>query len=206
MVATRVGGVRRVVCGSPSYFSAHGIPRTPADLADLTCVTFANLATGTSWSFASRSKDLAWAPRPRCRLNVNTAEAAIDAAIAGIGTTHVLSYQVAQAISDGKLRIVLTDYEPEPMPAHLVHAGQGLLPLKMRSFLEYAAPRLRKSPASDQSKLDKGIAKARSLRSESRFESPLMGRKADVPDSAEYVRCRGVERTSSFHNASLKFD
>ena len=165
MVATRVGGVRRVVCGSPSYFSAHGIPRTPADLADLTCVTFANLAAGTSWSFASRSKDLALAPRPRCRLNVNTAEAAIDAAIAGIGITHVLSYQVAQAISEGKLRIVPTDYEPEPMPVHLVDAGQGLLPLKMRSFLEYAAPRLRKSPASDQSKLDKGIAKARSLRS-----------------------------------------
>lgn len=66
---------------------------------------------------------------------------------------------------EGKLRIVLTDYEPEPMPVHLAHAGQGLLPLKMRSFLEYAAPRLRKSPASDQSKLDKGIAKARSLRS-----------------------------------------
>lgn len=97
MVATRVGGVRRVVCGSPSYFSAHGIPRTPADLADLTCVTFANLAAGTSWSFASRSKDLAQAPRPRCRLTINTAEAAI----AGIGITHVLSYQVAQAISEG---------------------------------------------------------------------------------------------------------
>jgi DNA-binding transcriptional LysR family regulator len=90
MVATRVGRVRRVVCGSPSYFSAHGIPRTPADLADLTCVTFANLAAGTSWSFASRSKDLAQAPRPRCHLNVNTAEAAIDAAIAGIGITDGL--------------------------------------------------------------------------------------------------------------------
>ena len=114
MVATRVGGVRRVVCGSPSYFSAHGIPRTPADLADLTCVTFANLAAGTSWSFASRSKDLAQAPRPRCRLTINTAEAAIDAAIAGIGITH--AYQVAQAISEGKLRIVLTDYGPNQCP------------------------------------------------------------------------------------------
>ena len=114
MVATRVGGVRRVVCGSPSYFSAHGIPRTPADLADLTCVTFANLAAGTSWSFASRSKDLAQAPRPRCRLTINTAEAEIDAAIAGIGITH--AYQVAQAISEGKLRIVLTDYGPNQCP------------------------------------------------------------------------------------------
>jgi DNA-binding transcriptional LysR family regulator len=134
------GGVRRVVCGSPSYFSAHGIPRTSADLADLTCVTFANLAAGTSWSFASRSKDLAQAPRPRCRLNVNTAEAAIDAAIAGIGNPRPVlsgrpSHQRGQTPdrSDG--------LRPEPMPVHLVHAGQGLLLLKIRSFLEYAAPR-----------------------------------------------------------------
>jgi DNA-binding transcriptional LysR family regulator len=52
----------------------------------------------------------------KSRLNVNTAEAAIDAAIAGIGITHVLSYQVAQAISEGKLRIVLTDYGPNQCP------------------------------------------------------------------------------------------
>jgi len=159
MVATRVGGVRRVVCGSPSYFSAHGIPRTPADLADLTCVTFANLAAGTSWSFASRSKDLAQAPRPRCRLTINTAEAEIDAAIAGIGITHVLSGRPSH--QRGQTPDRSDGLRPEPMPVHLVHAGQGLLLLKMRSFLEYAAPRLRKSPASDQSKLDKGIAKAR---------------------------------------------
>ncbi|MEP9375470.1 LysR family transcriptional regulator [Aquabacter sp. CN5-332] len=144
MVATRVGSVRRVVCGSPAYFAAHGTPKTLDDLADLTSVTFAGL--GTSWTFPSQSRGkAAKSVQPRCRLSINMAEAAIDAAIEGIGLTQVLSYQVARAVAGGKLRIVLEDFEPAPMPVHLIHAGQGRLPLKMRRFLEFAVPRLRQS-------------------------------------------------------------
>lgn len=161
MIATRVGIVRRVVCGSPAYFAAHGTPKTPDDLADLTCITFAGMAAGTSWMFGPRSRRQAQLMRPRCRLNINTAESATDAAIAGVGVTHVLSHQVARAVEEGKLVVVLRDFEPDPMPVNLVHAGQGLLPLKMRRFLEFAAPRLRKVLAADQSKLGSEVADAR---------------------------------------------
>lgn len=151
LIATRVGSVRRVVCGSPSYFASHGTPKTPDDLADLTCVTFSGLSSGSSWTFPSPGRGMVQADPPRCRLNVNTAEAAIDVALAGVGITHVLSYQIARAVRDGKLVVVLRDFEPDPIPVHLVHAGQGLLPLKMRSFLEFAVPRLRKALAADPS-------------------------------------------------------
>ena len=156
MIATRLGSVRRVICGSPGYFEKNGIPRTPEDLAALTCVTFANLPAGSSWSFAAGGKNLTQFQRPRCRLNINTADAAIEAAIAGVGVTHVLSYQITKAVEQGLLRIVLTDFEPEPMPVHLIHSGQGLVPRKLRSFLEFTAPRLRKVLAEDQKKLERG--------------------------------------------------
>jgi len=163
-IATRVGSVRRVICGSPDYFKANGIPKSPADLADLTCVTFAALASGSSWTFPTRGKGNAQPVRPRCRLNINTAESAIDAAVAGIGVTHVLSYQVAQFVAEGKLQVVLEDFEPEPVPVHLMHAAQGRLPLKMRLFLDFAAPRLRKSLLADEAALAQGaeLAKKRS--------------------------------------------
>ena len=83
----------------------------------------------------------------RVRLAVNTAEAAIDAAIAGVGLARVLSYQAAAAIERGDLKRVLRKLEPEPLPVNLVHPGQGLLPLKLRSFIDFAAPRLRKALA-----------------------------------------------------------
>jgi len=145
-----------VICGSPSYFKTNGIPKTPDDLATLTCVTFANLPAGSSWSFAAGEKNLTQYQRPRCRLNINTADAAIEAAIAGIGVTHVLSYQITKAVEQGLLRIVLTDFEPDPMPVHLIHAGQGLVPQKLRSFVEFAAPRLRKILTDEQRKLERG--------------------------------------------------
>ena len=152
LVATKVGEIRRVVCGSPAYFAAHGTPSVPDDLAGHMCVTFTAMAFGATWLFGSKGGEQQ-AARPRCRLRVNTAEAAIDAALAGVGVTNVLSYQCARAVGDGKLRVVLREHEPDPVPVHLVHAGQGLLPLKMRRFLEFAAPRMRKSLASDLAKL-----------------------------------------------------
>jgi DNA-binding transcriptional LysR family regulator len=143
LVATGVGSVRRVVCGSPAYFARHGTPNTPADLAAFDCITFDGLSPAASWSFAAPDRKTQLSIPIRSRLSVNTAEAAIDAAIAGAGVTRVLSYQVARAVAERQLRIVLADHEREPLPINLVHVGRGVLPRKIRAFLDFAAPRLR---------------------------------------------------------------
>jgi DNA-binding transcriptional LysR family regulator len=141
--ATRIGAVRNVVCGSPGYFAAHGVPKRPEDLAALTAVTFDPFSPSQHWIFRDpKSKREIRAP-VRSRLSVNTAEAAIDGAAAGLGVTRVLSYQVAQAVQEGRIEIVLAEYEPEPAPVSLIHGGQGLTPLKVRMLLDFAAPRLR---------------------------------------------------------------
>jgi DNA-binding transcriptional LysR family regulator len=79
----------------------------------------------------------------RSRLTVNTAEAAIDAAIGGLGITRVLSYQIAQATRAGALVTVLRDFAPMPWPVQFVYPGARPLPLKLRAFLDFAAPRLK---------------------------------------------------------------
>ena len=56
LVATKVGEIRRVVCGSPAYFAAHGTPKTPDNLADHMCVTFSALASGMTWVFSTPGK------------------------------------------------------------------------------------------------------------------------------------------------------
>jgi DNA-binding transcriptional LysR family regulator len=141
LIAIRVGMIRRVVCGSPSYFAAHGALHAPADLATHACVTFDGLTAPTAWSFVDGKSTMSIAIHSR--LIVNTAEAAIDAAMAGLGVTRVLSYQVADAVRAGTLTCALRDYEPAGMPVSLVHAGQGLIPLKLRAFVDFMAPRLK---------------------------------------------------------------
>lgn len=143
MVAKRVGSVRRVACGSPACFEQHGIPASPADLERLPCVTFDMTASPNAWTFGKGRNAREAAVEIRPRLCVNTAEAALDAAIAGVGVTRVLSYQAARAVKEGLLQVVLQDFEPAPLPVHIVFQGRGELPFKMRSFLDFAAPRLR---------------------------------------------------------------
>lgn len=141
LVASRVGTIRRVVCASPAYLSAHGIPTHPNDMMNHQCITFEGLSSAVSWTFSSGSSRIA--VPVRTRLVVNTAEAAIAAAICGLGLTNVLSYQVAEALRSGALEIVLQEFELETWPISLVHAGQAPLPLKLRAFLDFITPRLR---------------------------------------------------------------
>ena len=141
MVAIRVGSIRRIVCASPAYLAMHGTPTRPPELAGHNCVTFEGLAAPATWSFGAGKAETT--VPVRSRLQVNTAEAAIDAAIAGLGLTRVLSYQADAAARAGALRVVLEPFEPPPWPVSLVHAGQGRLPVKLRAFLDFAAPRLK---------------------------------------------------------------
>jgi DNA-binding transcriptional LysR family regulator len=141
LIATRVGSIRRVVCASPGYFAAHGAPQRPADLAAHDCITFEGPIAPDIWAFASGETAATIPIRPR--LTVNTAEAAVDAAVAGLGVTRVLSYQVAEALRADTLALALQEFEPPPSPVSLVYAGQGLLPQKLRAFLDFAAPRLK---------------------------------------------------------------
>ena len=143
MIATNIGAMRTVVCASPKLIEAYGTPVRPEDAAALPSVNFEFLSPAASWPFrlaeTGRVIDVDIAPR----LSVSTAEAAVEAAVQGVGAARVLHYQCAEQLRDGALRIVLEDFELEPAPVHLIHAARGMLPSKMRVFLDFAVPALR---------------------------------------------------------------
>jgi len=140
-MATRVGTVRRVICASPAYLAARGVPASVDELAHHDCITFDVLASKPAWVFKSAKGEQS--VPVRSRFAVNTAEAAIDGAKAGVGLIRVLSYQVAEALRSQTLQAVLAHHEAQPLPVSLVHKGQAPLPLKLRAFLDFVAPRLR---------------------------------------------------------------
>ncbi|WP_439813744.1 LysR family transcriptional regulator [Zavarzinia sp. CC-PAN008] len=139
----RVGTIRRVVVASPAWLERHGAPAQPADLAGQSAIGIDPRALETTWRFHADRGERALTLR--CRLAVSSTEAAVDAAVSGLGLAQVLHYQAASALRAGALRIVLEAHEPAPAPLSLLHPGQGLLPLKTRAFLDHALPRLRAS-------------------------------------------------------------
>jgi DNA-binding transcriptional LysR family regulator len=142
LVATPVGAVRRVVCASPAYLKRFGTPLSPAELGAHRCITFDGLEAATTWAFV-RTGGEKWRTPVRSRLTVSTADAAIEAALHGLGITRVLSYQVADALQDGRLVRVLVDDEPPAVAASLIYPGQGRLPMKTRAFIDFASGQLR---------------------------------------------------------------
>ncbi|MBX4869513.1 LysR family transcriptional regulator [Rhizobium lentis] len=141
LIATRLGAIRRTVYASPDYVARHAAIRDPSNLSAHDCITFEGMASTRSWTFVEGKRELVVAIRSR--LAVNTAEAAVDAAVAGLGITRVLSYQAAQAEAAGLLVPLLADFEPQPAPVHLVYPSQGLVPLKLRALIDFTTPRLR---------------------------------------------------------------
>ncbi|MFS2158951.1 LysR family transcriptional regulator [Pseudomonas sp. Pseusp122] len=143
MVATRIGVMRSVMCASPALLAKYGEPQTPQALEGLPCVKVETPLPAMNWHFPLPDSTHTIEVPIRPRLLVSTAEAVMQAAVRGVGVTRLLHYQVADAVENGSLRIILRKFEPEPMPISLVHASRGFMPLKMRRFIDFALPRLR---------------------------------------------------------------
>ncbi len=141
LIALRIGVLRRVICASPAYLAGRGVPARPQDLADHDCVTFAGISSTDRWSFSGEGRELS--VPVRSRLVVTTAEAAVDAAVAGLGVVRLLSYQVAAAVAEGRLRPILQRSDPSEVPVHLVSVETRFSPARVRAFLDFASPRLR---------------------------------------------------------------
>lgn len=139
LVATQVGTMRLVTAASPGLFERFPVPKHSRDLADLPLIVF-EISRGST---VSGLIDDTVGMGDRARLVVSSAEAAVDAAIAGVGVVHLLHYQVADAVKAGRLLLVLEAFEGTPAPVHLLHASLSQLPLKTRRFLDVASGSLR---------------------------------------------------------------
>ena len=143
LVATRLGSVRHVVCATPGYLDAKGVPTTLDDLEYHEIVSLDSVSVLSTWDFRADGADVV--ASFRSRLSVNSVDAAIEAGLAGAGLFRAVSYQVADHVRAGRLRIVLDAFAPPPRPVHLVYAGQSRQPLKLRAFVDFVVPRLRES-------------------------------------------------------------
>lgn len=141
LMATRVGEVRRIICASPAYLARKGSPAIPQDLQGHDGITFRGFSTSPEWRYRGDTDTLS--VEPRTRLAVNSTEAAVDAAVAGLGVARVLSYQIVDELRSGALVPLLEAFAPEPIPVQLIYAAQGQLPVKVRSFIDWVVPRLR---------------------------------------------------------------
>lgn len=138
--AIRVGAVRRVVCGAPTYFEKHGVPKHPSELAQHKIIVSTTSWASLDWRFGGVQTPTV---RIQPRLSFSTYGAVIKATLQGWGLSRPLSYQIGQSLIDGDLQTILSEFEEEPLPVHVVHPEGRRASAKVRAFVDLAVDRLR---------------------------------------------------------------
>lgn len=141
MQAIRVGQVRQLICASPDYLAAQGIPLTPDDLHQHTIVSANSVTPNPEWRLVHNGEPRG--VRLQARMTTSTNDSAVAAVVGGFGITRLLSYQVAEHLRAGRLKAVLTEYEAPPLPVHVVHREGRQAPQRVRAFIDLAVERLR---------------------------------------------------------------
>jgi DNA-binding transcriptional LysR family regulator len=142
--AVQVGQVRQVLCAAPDYLARHGTPQRPEELAQHVVVAATGVSFTSEWRFHEGRRQLPVRLQPR--LTVTSNEAAAASAAAGMGITRLPLYQVAQAVQEGSLVLVLQAFERAPMPIHVVHREGRNATHKVRAFIDMAVDTLRSDP------------------------------------------------------------
>lgn len=142
--ALRVGQTRRVLCASPEYLARNGIPQHPGDLLRHTVIAASGISPRVEWKFGAVDEPTIVRLKPR--LTVTSNDAAIAGAVASLGITRLLSYQIAPELAEGKLKIILAEYEEAPWPIHVLHRESKYGSSKVRHFIDMLVKRLRANP------------------------------------------------------------
>ena len=132
LIAKRIAPVRLLMCASPAYLEQHGTPRHPEDLKDHRYLRYSYMEQDTKqpvYRWLSNNQEGS--------MISNNGDVLLEAAIAGAGIVLQPTFISGSAIKEGKLQVILPEYEPEPMGLYAVYAHRQLLASKVRSFIDF---------------------------------------------------------------------
>lgn len=134
----KLGAFRFLLCAAPSYCRERGAPAVLADLAGHDAIHYRFHTTGKHqpWTFENGAL-----PKLREALICNNMEAVLRAAVAGMGIAYMPDFLARDAIAEGRLLHIAPD-AVQPGRFSILWAGGDHVPLRLRSFIDFAARHL----------------------------------------------------------------
>ncbi len=134
-VAKRVGEYQMIICASQDYFQRKGELKSPKHLLDHDCLIYSTEKNYRYWPFLIEEQATSIEVKPK--LIANNSSVLLKAALEGLGMVRLPSYVVHDAIQNKKLRPVLSDFSPNPIPIYAIYAQSRIIPPKIHVFLEF---------------------------------------------------------------------
>lgn len=147
-IALRLSRSRNIVCASPAYLAAHGMPQVPADLTRHVCLGYTYGATADEWQFV----DAAGNPhsvKVRWAMRANNGDTARAAALAGAGVIWQPSFLIGNDVRAGRLVEVMPGFRMPDIDIQAIYASRRHLSAKVRVMVDFLADTLAGTPAWD---------------------------------------------------------
>ncbi len=145
LIARRIGTTQRVVVATPEYLAARGHPQHPSELTQHDCVVYDRLITGATWPFVTPEGPIRIPVEGPIR--VNNTEAVRACVLQGLGIGYVPSWHfVDREIEDGRLIVLLREFEAPQQPINAVYPSRRHLAPKVRCAIDYFAAEFELAP------------------------------------------------------------
>jgi DNA-binding transcriptional LysR family regulator len=141
LVARRLCDMPSYLVASPSYLKARGRPRHPLQLAEHSCLGYAYQLTPDIWQFRKKSGDIA-SVRPVGPLRVNNGDAMLPSLVAGLGLGVLPEFIARDALADGRLEAVLTEWSLPRGALHWVTPPGGPRPARVELLGQFLGEQL----------------------------------------------------------------
>jgi DNA-binding transcriptional LysR family regulator len=152
LVARRLCPSWRVVCGSPAYFTRHGTPKKPIDLANHNCLVFKANRYGNVWKFTNGNEQVDVLVNGNIRSE--TGQVLLSGALSGLGLVLLQEYMVRSALAAGTLRTVLTEYDVSPTEGdtalYAVYPHSRGMSRNTRAFIDFLVALFRERKPANQ--------------------------------------------------------
>lgn len=135
LVARKFTSSCGVVVASPDYIKRKGYPEIAEDLIHHDCIAYSLLPAPTLWEFHKNGVRSAVTIEPRALCN--SAEIEVAMVCQGIGITRLPLFTCEQEVADGRLKVILEDYDQIKLDVFAVYPHRQYLTAKVRVFVDY---------------------------------------------------------------------
>lgn len=149
LIARRIAPIRQVLCASPSYIHEHGKPLQPDDIRQHQCLTYSLLQNPFTWLFTDTAQEQHQVT-VRSVMKASSGDYLKQAAINGYGLAYLPTFIAYEAIDNGELTPLMTNYQPMKIDAYAIYPQTRHLSQRVRMLVEFLVQRFSGTPYWDE--------------------------------------------------------
>ena len=135
LVSRRLATTRVVLCASPAYLAARGMPSHPRELSGHEVISYAYWTGGDDWRFTGADGEARVRVQPR--IHTNSGDTCRIAALRGQGVVLQPDFLVGDDLRRGDLVELLPGWRSLELGIHAVYASRKHLPMKTRRLVDF---------------------------------------------------------------------